>query len=412
MKKFTLCLLCALMLVGLMPFSSAAAAKDAPVLESAQMGILYEETTDTILVNFNGDKKNVPASLTKVMTAILVLEHDPELAGTTTVSEAAISDEYCNWKDDFYLQAGEEVRVKDLMNYLLIVSGNEAATVLAEYVAGNIPAFLNMMNAKAKALGMKDTIYFDPHGLSPNNMITCEDMLILCREAMKNETFRSIVCQSAGTLPKNNIRRLPHTYKTTNRLIRHNGTPGYVTDYSKDILGIKTGSTKAAGLNFACCMKKDELRFYSVVMHAGTVVRDGEEVSGHFTDTVKLLDYARTYSKAGFSAGETVGKIRTQGSLLKNLTVSVKEDLFTLAQGELQVELIAADDLGKAVKQGDIVGKAVITDDFGNTKEVNLIAAADASTNVLQYALVVVPVIAVVAIVVLVLKKRKQGAKA
>ena len=74
MKKFTLFLLCALLLVGLMPFGAAAAAQDAPVLESAQMGILYEETTDTILVNFNGDKKNVPASLTKVMTAILVLE--------------------------------------------------------------------------------------------------------------------------------------------------------------------------------------------------------------------------------------------------------------------------------------------------------------------------------------------------
>jgi hypothetical protein len=107
-----------------------------------------------------------------------------------------------------------------------------------------------------------------------------------------------------------------------------------------------------------------------------------------------------------------VGKIRTSGSLLKNLSVTAQEDLFTLAKGELQVELVAADDLGKAVKQGDVVGKAVVKDDFGNTKEVALVAAADASTNVLQYALVAVPVIVVAAIVVLVLKKRKQGAKA
>ena len=411
MKKFTLCFACILLLTAMLPFGAAAEAPAAPVLKSAQMGILYEETTDTILFHFNGDKQNVPASLTKVMTALLVLEFDPNLEGTAIVSETAISDEYCSWKDDFYLKAGEDVKVKDLMNYLLIVSGNEAATVLAEYVAGDINSFLVMMNKKAKELGMTKTVYYDPHGLSPNNKITCEDMLILCREAMKNETFRSIVCKSAGSLPKNSQRNWVQKYKTTNRLIRHNGIPGYVTDYADDILGIKTGSTKAAGLNFACCMKKDDLVFYSVVMHADTVDYEGQSLSGHFTDTVTLLDYARTFSKTGFAAGETVGQLRTQGSLLKNLPVHAQEDFYALSTGELQVELIAAEDLGKTVKQGDIVGKAVITDDFGNTKEVALVAAKDASTGVLQYALIAAPVIVVAAIVVLILK-RKQSAKA
>ena len=411
MKRFFLFTLCAMMLFSALPFSSAAAAKE-PVLQSAGMGILYEETTDTILFNFNGDMQNVPASLTKVMTASLVLEYDPKLEGTMIVSEAAVSDEYCSWKDDFYLKPGEDVRVKDLMNYLLIVSGNEAATVLAEYVAGTIPEFIKMMNAKAKALGMNDTIYFDPHGLSANNKITCEDMLILCREAMKNETFRSIVCNDVGTLPKNNQRNWVHQYKTTNRLIRHNNIPGYVTDYYKDILGIKTGSTKAAGLNFACCMKKDDLVFYSVVMHAGTVEIDGESLSGHFTDTVTLLDYARTYSKDGFAAGETVGKLRTQGSLLKNLNVVASEDLYTLVSGKLNVTLEASADLGKSVKKGDIVGKAIVTDDFGNTKEVALLAAADATTNPLQYAIFVIPVVVVAAIAVLIIKKKQRTAKA
>ncbi len=412
MKRFTLCLLCALMLCTLLPFGAAAESKDAPVLDSARMGILYEETTDTILFNFNGSDKNVPASMTKVMTALLVLEYDPQLAGTAIVSEAAISDDYCDWKDDFYLKAGEDVKVKDLMHYLLIASGNEAGTVLAEYVAGTIPDFIKMMNAKAQELGMKDTSYFDPHGLSPNNRITCEDMLILCREAMKNETFREIVNCSSGVLPTNSQRKFTHKYKTTNRLKRHGNTPGYMTDYMDDILGIKTGSTSAAGLNFACCMKKDDLLFYSVVMHAGNVEYEGNTVSGHFTDTVKLLDYARTYSKSGVAAGETVGKLRTRGSWLKNLSVNAKEDLFALSRGEVQVELVAAEDLGKSVKQGDVVGKAVVKDDFGNTKEVALVAAADAATSPLQYALVAVPVIAVAVIAVLVLKKRKQGAKA
>ena len=137
MKKVILCCLCALLLLPMLPFSAdAAVPKGAPTLQSAKMGILYEETTDTLLFSFNGDTQNVPASLTKVMTALLVLEYDPTLSGTAIVSETAISDEYCSWKDDFYLKPGEDVKVKDLMNYLLIVSGNEAATVLAEYVAG------------------------------------------------------------------------------------------------------------------------------------------------------------------------------------------------------------------------------------------------------------------------------------
>ena len=407
MKKLLLCVFC-ILLCCTTPIL-AADAKGAPTLQSAKMGILYEETTDTILFNFNGDTKNVPASLTKVMTALLVLEYDPELSGTAIVSEKAVSDEYCSWKDDFYLKPGEDVKVKDLMNYLLIVSGNEAATVLAEYVAGDIGAFLVMMNQKAKALGMKNTVYYDPHGLSPSNTITCEDMLILCREAMKNETFRSIVCRDVGSLPKNSQRNWVHNYKTTNRLIRHSGTPGYVTDYYKDILGIKTGSTKAAGLNFACCMKKDDLRFYSVVMHAATMEYEGHSVSGHFVDTVTLLDYGRAYSKGGFAAGEQIGKMKTQGSLLNNLPVTAAEDLYGLVKGEMQVKLVANDDLGKSVKKGDTVGKAVFTDDFGNTKEVAVVAAADAQTNILVYVALAAVVIAVVGGAVLViLKKKKQ----
>lgn len=412
MKRLMLCCLCALLLLPMLPLQADAAAKDAPTLQSAQMGILYEETTDTLLFNFNGDTQNVPASLTKVMTAVLVLEFDPTLSGTAIVSETAISDEYCSWKDDFYLKAGEDVKVKDLMNYLLIVSGNEAATVLAEYVAGDIESFLVMMNKKARELGMTDSVFHDPHGLSANNKVTCEDMLILCRYAMKNETFRKIVGSTVGTLPKNSQRTWVHQYKTTNRLKRHNSTPGYVTDYVDDILGIKTGSTKAAGLNFACCMKNDDLLFYSVVMHAASMEYEGSTVSGHFVDTVTLLDYARTYQKDGFAAGEAVGKLRTKGNLLKNLPVTAAEDFYALTKGDMKVELVAADDLGKSVKKGDTVGKAVFTDDFGNTREVALLAAADAATNPLEYGIVAVIVIAAAAAIVPVIKKRKSGAKA
>ena len=117
-----------------------------PQVKNAPIALLYEETTDTVLFSREADKPNPPASMTKVMTATLVLEYDPELKGTRVVPEEAMSKENCSWLDTNPLEVGEEVSVWDLMNYLLIASGNEAATTLAIYVAGDIPKFVDMMN--------------------------------------------------------------------------------------------------------------------------------------------------------------------------------------------------------------------------------------------------------------------------
>jgi len=238
-----------------------------PQVKNAPIALLYEETTDTVLFSREADKPNPPASMTKVMTATLVLEYDPELKGTMVVPEEAMSKENCSWLDTNHLEVGEEVSVWDLMNYLLIASGNEAATTLAIYVAGDIPTFVDMMNKKAAELGMTSTHYVDPHGLSSiPQLITANDMLKLCRYAMKNDTFRKIVSTREGRIPASNKRSEAFCFRNSNSVLDPLGNRFYDTGFSDDIIGIKTGYIPDSGMNLSCAMQHGELRFYSVVM--------------------------------------------------------------------------------------------------------------------------------------------------
>ncbi len=384
-KRLSSLFLCAALLWSLCLPIRAADPPEAPILASAPMALLYEETTDTLLFSKNAGGRNPAASMTKVMTALLVLEHDPALSGDMTVPAEALTEANCYWMlEGVHLQEGEEISVMDLMRYLLICSGNEAATTLAIYVSGDIPTFLDKMNAKAQALGMTHTQYHDPHGLSDNNLTTCEDMLLLCREAMKNDLFRELVSTTSGSLPVSNKREKPYRYTTTNRVMYPRNTSVYDGGFSDDIIGIKTGSTTAAGLNLACCMEYDGLRFYSVVMHAGEVRRNGGEYSGHHVDTLALMTWARQFKKTGYAAGEQVSAASTAGSLSKNLALTVAEDLYVLT-GDIPHVQIDLEWVGLSVKAGEPVGTLTLTDAFGSSSAVELLAMEDASTGLISY---------------------------
>jgi len=352
-----------------------------PEIENSRYAYLYEESTDTILFDKDGYKGNAPASMTKVMAAVIVLEHDPDLSGTATVSEKAISTQYCYWLDDWHLVAGEEVSVEDLMNYFLIASGNEAGTTLAEYICGDIDAFIAEMNAKALELGMNDSRYYDPHGLSDYNRVTCEDMIKLCRYAMTFDKFREIVCKTQGTLPASNKHKSAFHYTTTNRVMDPRGVEEYMTGFEDDIIGIKTGFTNAAGNNLSCCMINDDLTFYSVVMHAHDEKNEnGDWIEMHYTDTAELMKWARSFKKVGMAAG-TEGRLLkgTKYSMFKNVYVKTAEDVYILAQED--VEPTYEYSMGTSVKAGDVVGRVTYTDQFGNSRSSDLIATADAKTS-------------------------------
>jgi D-alanyl-D-alanine carboxypeptidase len=265
-----------------------------------------------------------------------------------------------------------------------------------------------MMNDRAKELGMTKTHYEDPHGLSEQNRISCEDMLILAREAMKIEEFRNIVCKTNGTMPATNKHHKPYRYNNSNRVMAPRNVPEYMSEFTDDIIGIKTGYIKVAGYNLACCMDYDEqdMLVYSVVMN-GKAINDR---LGSHLETINLMRWARTFHKETVSAGQQIALAATQSSKEDNVQLVTAGEAVMLTQTTLQQEVVL-DQIGRSVKAGDVLGKLKLTDDFGNIREIDLVAAADAATDMTTEYLTMTGLslgsLAVLAVISTLLRKRK-----
>ncbi|MGN0658240.1 MAG: D-alanyl-D-alanine carboxypeptidase family protein [Emergencia sp.] len=254
----------------------------------SKAAILYEATTDTVFYEKNADMELPPASMTKVMTAILVLEENPDLEGTLTVSENAVKHYYCSSMEYPHLKAGEIISYKDCMTYMLVPSANEAATSFAFEIGGDMETFVQMMNDKAEELGCEHTHFQDPAGLSSSDHYTTpRDMVKICRYAMSFDQFREAVSKSEGTVPASNMRDEGYDYYTTNYVKFPDDR--YESPYSRYVTGVKTGWTPAAGWCFSGCMEKDGLVWYSVVMGGDEEWYDENRiVQGDFVDTIHL----------------------------------------------------------------------------------------------------------------------------
>ena len=196
--------------------------------------ILLENSTGKILYEKNSEQKMYPASTTKIMTAILAIENG-NLNDEVTVSKTALAEMKPEYSSA-YLSEGEIMSVENLLKVLLVHSANDASNVLAEYVSGSIPQFVNLMNEKAKQLGCKNTNFITTNGIhDDNHYTTSKDLAIIARYCMKNSTFRNIVSSRTCTIPATNKSK-ERVYKSTNDLL--NPTSGY---YYQGCVGIKTG---------------------------------------------------------------------------------------------------------------------------------------------------------------------------
>lgn len=253
-----------------------------------QSAILYEATTDTVIYEKNADTPSAPASMTKVMTAIIVLEDNPNLEGDLTVDPRAVKRFYCSWMDvDKHLEAEEKISAYECMKFMLLFSANEATNAFAFSMYDNYSDFVDRMNDKAKELGCDNTKFSDTSGLSSTNQTTPADMVKMCQEAMKNEKFREIVKQPGGELPVSNKRTEPTPYETY--LAPMFPDERYESPYAEYICGIKTGWIPASGYCYSCCMEKDGYVYYSVVMGGDDTEIKGQWAQGDFVDTINLL---------------------------------------------------------------------------------------------------------------------------
>lgn len=291
MKKYRFLSLLLALLTAL-SLTLPAAALDDPQ-PHARAVIIVDGDSGEVLYDLNGYQQAYPASITKIMTSLVVLDAvdagELSLDTPVTVSAQAVNLPFGSSTAD--LKAGEVLTVEDLLYCDLLPSGNDACNVLAEALCGTTEEFAARMNAKAQELGMKDTHFTNPHGLhDPEHYTTAYDIYLMAHAAMENDTFRAIVGSAAHNLPATNLQG-ERTIHTTNGLLGSWYFTGYL--YSKAI-GIKTGNTEEAGRCLASAAV-DELgrTFYCVVLGSEIVTNeDGSRDYKHLSESKRLLEWA------------------------------------------------------------------------------------------------------------------------
>ncbi len=301
-QKFKFILFLILIIIGL---NSLVFANEVNL--NSEAAILVEVSTGRILYEKNSTKQLYPASTTKILTAILVIENC-KLDDIVTVRESALSNipsgyVTCN------LQVGEKLTVNDLLYALMIPSANDAAYVLAEYVSGSVEDFSSLMNSKAREIGCKTTHFINPNGIhADSHYSTAYDLYLIANYAMKNETFRKLVATTEYTLPATD--QYPNEdriLKTTNELLNENSR----NYYYKNAIGIKTGYTSKAGNCLVAAAARDGLEFIAVVLNGGTTENG---LNSRYIDSKKLFEYA--YDNF------TLTKIIEKGSIVQTIEVT------------------------------------------------------------------------------------------
>ena len=292
-RRFFSAFFCAVLLLALCPLAGAAEEKELPTLDiKAKAALLVDQNTGKIVYGKNEHEELYPASLTKIMTALLVLRAVDEgklsMDQSIAASESAL-DALPDDSSSANIKAGEVLTVRQLLECLLIVSANEAGTILAEAVSGSVSAFVEEMNAEAAALGCENTHFVNPTGLhDPQHYTSAWDLWLITQEALKHEDFLAICDTIKSIIPATNLSP-ERTLRTTNYLLDTWRALGY---RYRNAHGIKTGSTSDAGYCLVSSAETGELRLLSVVLGCQRVVDDSGKVDVQsFSETTRMFEW-------------------------------------------------------------------------------------------------------------------------
>jgi len=304
------------------------------------------------------ESRRAMASTTKIMTAVVVLEN-ADLTEIVTVDRTAAA----VGESAMGLVVGEKITVGELLKGVLVQSGNDAATLIAEHVGGSVSGFVAMMNAKAKALDLKNTRYANPHGLDAKDHYTsAEDLTSLARYAMRNPTFREIV----GTY-KAKVRsdRYTHTLVNHNTLLKT----------YKGAEGVKTGWTGDAGYCVVVAAKRKGVEL------AGTIMGATSE-GGRASQAKKLFDWGFKHYKQTtiVNADEQLGRVPVSDYMERTVAARTVEatslPVFDLA-GPVQRKVDLRRDVPAPVKAGDAIGTLTVFQGTTVLVQVPVVAAFD-----------------------------------
>lgn len=266
--------LLALALAAVLAVGSAPSVRAASLEIAAPSAVLMEAATGTVLYEKDAHTPLPPASVTKIMTLLLVMEAlDAGRIGwddTVTASEAAAA----KGGSQVYLEAGEQMSLQEMLKSVVVVSANDCATALAEHVAGSEAAFVELMNRRAQELGMENTHFVNCTGLddepdAETHLTTAHDIALMSRALLKHDEIRDYT-----TIWMDSVRNGEFGLANTNKLVR----------FYQGTTGLKTGYTSAAGHCLSASAERNGVEFIAVVLHCAT---SGER----FQAAKQLLDY-------------------------------------------------------------------------------------------------------------------------
>ena len=332
---------------------------------SSKSAILIDAKTGTVLYEKDADKSYPPASMTKIMSMLLIMEeidkNNLSLDDKILISKKASS----MGGSQLFLQEGESYPVKELLKGIAIASGNDAVVAMAEKIGGSVEGFVDMMNKKAKELGLKNTKFINPHGLDAEGHVSsARDMALMAKELLKHEKILEFTSIYEDYLKKNDGSSI--WLVNTNKLVR----------FYEGVDGLKTGFTKEAGYCLTSTAQKNNLRLISVVM--------GEPTSDErSSDTTNMLNY-------GFNTYEIYTAFTKDTSLGSKRVEFGKKDVVDLALVNDYVKLLKkneekpnysfevnVDKLKAPLKKGDVVGKAKVIDNGNVIDEVDITVLED-----------------------------------
>lgn len=305
--------------------------------------VLMEASTGTVLYEQNADEALPPASVTKVMTLLLVMEaiEAGKIKYTDTVRASANA---CSMGgSQIYLEENEEMSVEDLLKSVVIASANDAAVALAEHIAGTEQVFVDMMNSKAQTLGMKNTYFENTNGLDDTvqkHLTSARDIAIMSRELIKYPKITEY-----SSIWMDTIRNGEFGLTNTNRLIR----------FYKGATGLKTGSTSKAGFCISATAQRGGMTLIAVIM--GSPTRDIRNAAA-----VSLLDHGFANYSLYTNKGQSVNNIPVVKGTQPYLNAGYGDFYCVIKKNEatrITAEPTLPDKLTAPIKEGDVVGEIV-----------------------------------------------------
>ncbi len=343
--KLLLCFLVLLTVCRAVPVGAESydSTENAPFDVDALSAVLMDAETGQILYAKNADESLPPASVTKVMTLLLIMEAVD--AGRLALTDMISVSEYAASMggSQVYLEPGEQMTLDDMLKSIVVSSANDAAVAVAEATAGSEEAFVKMMNERAAALGMEHTNFENVTGLDDdtvNHRISAEDIAIMSRELLKHETILNYT-----TIWMDTIRGGAFGLSNTNRLIR----------FYSGATGLKTGSTSKAKFCISATAKRDDLHLIAVIM--GSPTRDIRNEMAK-----KLLDWGFANFAIYRNPSASAGTVRVLGGINEYCAVEYEPFASLMKKGSeknVTTEVVLPGEIPAPVQAGDTVGHVI-----------------------------------------------------